>query len=90
MDMMFRTLGGGGAFPLACIGRMTPASKTIGLLGGMSWESSIEYERIINTVVRDRLGGTHSADLIVRSYDFACDREAAGRGTLGRGRRPPR
>lgn len=46
-------------------------SKTIGLLGGMSWESSIEYERIINTVVRDHLGGTHSADLIVRSYDFA-------------------
>ena len=37
----------------------------------MSWESSIEYERIINTMIRDRLGGTHSADLIVRSYDFA-------------------
>ncbi len=37
----------------------------------MSWESSIEYERIINTVVRGELGGTHSADLIVRSYDFA-------------------
>ena len=37
----------------------------------MSWESSIEYERIINTAVRDRLGGTHSADLIIRSYDFA-------------------
>jgi aspartate racemase len=46
-------------------------SKTIGLLGGMSWESSIEYERIINTEIRDRLGGTHSADLIIRSYDFA-------------------
>ena len=45
--------------------------KTIGLLGGMSWESSIEYERIINTEVRRRLGGTHSADLIFRSYDFA-------------------
>lgn len=44
--------------------------KTIGLLGGMSWESSIEYERIINTEVRRRLGGTHSADLIIRSYDF--------------------
>lgn len=37
----------------------------------MSWESSIEYERIINTAVRAGLGGTHSADLIVRSYDFA-------------------
>ncbi|MDH3606576.1 MAG: aspartate/glutamate racemase family protein [Acidimicrobiia bacterium] len=45
--------------------------KTIGLLGGMSWESSIEYERLINTEVRRRLGGTHSADLIIRSYDFA-------------------
>ena len=45
--------------------------RTIGLLGGMSWESSIEYERLINQGVRERLGGTHSADLIVRSYDFA-------------------
>jgi aspartate racemase len=45
--------------------------KTIGLLGGMSWESSIEYERMINTEVRRRLGGTHSADLVIRSYDFA-------------------
>lgn len=44
--------------------------RTLGLLGGMSWESSIEYERIINTAVRTALGGTHSADLIVRSYDF--------------------
>lgn len=61
--------------------------KTIGLLGGMSWESSIEYERLINTEVRRRLGGTHSADLIIRSYDFAAieelqeagDWEGAGR-----------
>lgn len=44
--------------------------KRIALLGGMSWESSIEYERIINTAVRERLGGAHSADLLVRSYDF--------------------
>ena len=43
----------------------------IGLLGGMSWESSIEYERIINTEVRRALGGVHSASLLVRSYDFA-------------------
>lgn len=43
----------------------------IGLLGGMSWESSIEYERIINQAVRSRLGGTHSANLAIRSYDFA-------------------
>lgn len=45
--------------------------RMIGLLGGMSWESSIEYERMINEGVRARLGGVHSADLVVRSYDFA-------------------
>ncbi len=45
--------------------------KRIGLLGGMSWESSIEYERMINEGVRARLGGVHSADLVIRSYDFA-------------------
>ena len=45
--------------------------KAIGLLGGMSWESSIHYEELINTEVRARLGGTSSADLIVRSYNFA-------------------
>lgn len=37
----------------------------------MSWESSVLYERLINEAVRDRLGGLHSADLLVRSYDFA-------------------
>jgi aspartate racemase len=45
--------------------------RRIGLLGGMSWESSVEYERMINQAVRERLGGTHSADLLVRSFDFA-------------------
>ena len=45
--------------------------RTIGLLGGMSWESSIEYERLINEGIRERLGGVHSADLVIRSYDFA-------------------
>ena len=37
----------------------------------MSWESSIEYERLINEEMRRRLGGLHSADLLIRSYDFA-------------------
>jgi aspartate racemase len=37
----------------------------------MSWESSIEYERLINTAVRAELGGTASADMIIRSYNFA-------------------
>ena len=37
----------------------------------MSWESSVLYEELINTSVRERLGGLHSADLIIKSYDFA-------------------
>lgn len=45
--------------------------KILGLLGGMSWESSIEYERLINQAVRDQLGGTSSADLIIRSFNFS-------------------
>jgi aspartate racemase len=44
--------------------------KTIGLIGGMSWESSIEYYRIINEEVNNRLGGLHSAKLIMFSFDF--------------------
>jgi len=43
--------------------------KTIGLLGGMSWESSIEYYRLVNVEVRERLGGLHSADCLLRSVD---------------------
>ena len=45
--------------------------KTIGLLGGMSWESSIEYYRIINQVTRKRMGGLHSAKSVMVSVDFA-------------------
>jgi len=45
--------------------------KTIGLIGGMSWESSIEYYRIINEEVRDRLGKLHSAQSLMYSVDFA-------------------
>lgn len=44
--------------------------KTIGLIGGMSWESSSEYYRIINETVKERLGGLHSAKCIVYSADF--------------------
>lgn len=54
--------------------------RTIGLLGGMSWESSIEYERTINVEVRRRLGGAASADLLIRSYDFARIEEAQAQG----------
>ncbi len=45
--------------------------KRIGLLGGMSWESTIEYYRLVNQLVAERLGGLHSADCILRSVDFA-------------------
>ena len=44
--------------------------KTIGLIGGLSWESSIEYYRIINETVRQKLGGLHSADCLMYSFDF--------------------
>ena len=44
--------------------------KRIGLLGGMSWESSIEYYRLVNEATRERLGGLHSADCLLRSVDF--------------------
>jgi aspartate racemase len=45
--------------------------KRIGLLGGMSWESSSVYYRLVNEMVRDRLGGLSSADCLLRSVDFA-------------------
>jgi len=44
--------------------------KTIGLLGGMSWESTLKYYRAINTGVQKALGGFHSAKLILYSFDF--------------------
>lgn len=44
--------------------------KTIGLIGGMSWESTVPYYRLINEAVRERLGGLHSANVILFSVDF--------------------
>ena len=44
--------------------------KTIGLIGGMSWESTIPYYRAINEAVKARLGGLHSARLVLYSVDF--------------------
>ncbi|MHC9085955.1 aspartate/glutamate racemase family protein [Luteimonas sp. RIT-PG2_3] len=44
--------------------------RTIGLIGGMSWESSAEYYRLINQQVRDRLGPLRSAQLLMHSVDF--------------------
>lgn len=45
--------------------------KTIGLIGGMSWESSAEYYRLINEAVKEQLGSLHSAQLLLYSVDFA-------------------
>ncbi|MGY0020878.1 aspartate/glutamate racemase family protein [Streptomyces sp. cg35] len=45
--------------------------KTIGLIGGMSWESTAEYYRLLNELTRDRLGGLHSARCVLHSVDFA-------------------
>ena len=45
--------------------------RTLGLLGGMSWESTLPYYRIINERVRETLGGLHSAKLVLHSVDFA-------------------
>jgi aspartate racemase len=45
--------------------------RTIGLIGGMSWESSAEYYRLINTLIKERLGGFHSAKCVMVSVDFA-------------------
>jgi len=44
--------------------------KVIGLIGGMSWNSSLEYYRIINELIAQRLGGFHSALLVLYSLDF--------------------
>ena len=54
--------------------------KTIGLIGGMSWESSLEYYRIINETVREQLGGLHSARIVMHSFDFAQIAELQNKG----------
>lgn len=45
--------------------------KTIGLIGGMSWESTVTYYRIINDTVKEQMGGFHSAKILLYSVDFA-------------------
>ena len=45
--------------------------KTLGLIGGMSWESTVPYYRTINQTVKEQLGGLHSARLLLYSVDFA-------------------
>jgi len=47
-----------------------PQMKTIGIIGGLSWVSSIEYYRLMNKMVRDELGGLHSAKILMYSIEF--------------------
>lgn len=54
--------------------------KTIGLLGGMSWESTIPYYRLINEGIKQRLGGLHSAQVLLHSVDFYEIEECQRRG----------
>lgn len=58
--------------------------KTLGLIGGMSWESTIPYYRIINEAVKERLGGLHSARIILYSVDFAEIEACQSAGDWGR------
>lgn len=54
--------------------------KTIGLIGGVSWESTAYYYQQLNRMVRDRLGGRHSAKMVIASVDFAPVEAAAAEG----------
>jgi aspartate racemase len=58
--------------------------RTIGLIGGMSWESTATYYRLANELVRDRLGGLHSARIVMTSVDFAEIEELQARGDWDR------
>ena len=49
--------------------------RTLGLIGGMSWHSTVEYYRTLNTAVQEQLGGHHSAHVLLESLDFAQVRE---------------
>ncbi len=62
---MARRRGNGGQCP-----PYNRRMKTIGLIGGMSWESSAEYYRVLNRLVGEKLGGHHSAELVLASIDF--------------------
>lgn len=58
--------------------------KTIGVIGGMSWESSLEYYRLINEAVKARLGGLHSAEILLYSLDFQPVEELQDKGDWDR------
>ena len=54
--------------------------KTIGLIGGMSWESTVTYYELINERIKEKLGGLHSAKLLLYSVDFAEIEECQAKG----------
>src|SRR6187551_3807269 len=54
--------------------------RRLGLLGGITWHSSLDYERALNEGVNEQLGDSTSADLIVRSYNFQDIADAQARG----------
>jgi aspartate racemase len=54
--------------------------RTLGLLGGMTWHSTVDYYRLINDGIQKRLGGSHSAELLLLSIDFEPVEELQGRG----------
>ena len=54
--------------------------RTIGLIGGMSWESTVTYYQLINEAVKERLGGLHSAKILMYSVDFQEIEECQSRG----------
>lgn len=58
--------------------------KTIGLIGGMSWESTITYYQIINNTIKEELGGLHSAKILLYSVDFAEIEECQANGDWNR------
>lgn len=54
--------------------------RTLGLIGGMTWHSTVDYYRLINQGVQERLGGSHSAEILMRSVDFDPVEELQNRG----------
>ena len=68
---------------ISMVGSEEPQMKTIGIIGGISWVSSIEYYRLMNEMVRDKLDGLHSAKILMYSIefgDFSKEERLAGEG----------
>lgn len=69
---------------MTAVASTRPRQRVIGLIGGMSWESTAEYYRLANVLVGERLGGLHSARLLLASVDFAVIEELQRAGDWGR------